>query len=306
MSRTLEEIAETLVDTAFPRQIDLELTAYCNLNCIMCPQPGLQRERGFMSDVLYRKCIDEISVESSDTEVWLAGQGDSLLVGDAVVEKVEYAKALGLSNVFLNTNGMLLTRDISRGFVAAGLDRIVFGIDAATAETHARIRVGGDLDTVVANVTQLLEEKAAAQKTRPDVWVQFIEMDENDGEREAFVEFWRKRDVGIKLRRKLSWGAYVESKSVEDFDVERIPCPWLINLMHVFWDGRVGRCSGDHECRHCMGDVTTGSIGGIWRGPRKKEREIHLQRRFDLLNDQCQRCIDWKVGVAEKLYAEQP
>jgi len=282
MSRTLEEIAETLVDTAFPRQIDLELTAYCNLNCIMCPQPGLQRERGFMSDVLYRKCIDEISVESSDTEVWLAGQGDSLLVGDAVVEKVEYAKALGLSNVFLNTNGMLLTRDISRGFVAAGLDRIVFGIDAATAETHARIRVGGDLDTVVANVTQLLEEKAAAQKTRPDVWVQFIEMDENDGEREAFVEFWRKRDVGIKLRRK------------------------LINLMHVFWDGRVGRCSGDHECRHCMGDVTTGSIGGIWRGPRKKEREIHLQRRFDLLNDQCQRCIDWKVGVAEKLYAEQP
>jgi MoaA/NifB/PqqE/SkfB family radical SAM enzyme len=301
MPKTIQEIKDTLVDTPFPRQVTLELTAHCNLKCTMCPHPNLRRRKGFMSDELYRRCIDEICAEAKDTEVWLADHGESLILGNAIVEKVEYAKSRGLSKVFLNSNGILLTRSISKGFVAAGLDRVVFGIDGATSETYARIRVGGDLNTVISNIEQLLEEKARARKTPPEIWVQFIEMDENEHERDAFVEFWRNRDVGVKIRRKLSWGACIESRSVESLNEERIPCQWLMNLMHVLWDGRVGRCSGDHECDYSAGNVRTSSIAKIWQGPLKKERESQLSGQFDNLIDPCRRCIDWKVGIAEKL-----
>ncbi len=304
ISEILRKIEGTLVEREFPRQITLELAAACNLRCIMCPHPSMTRQKGVMGDDLYRKCIDEVASRFRDTEVWLADHGESLLLGEAIVEKTRHAKDRGLPRVFLNSNGMLLTRGISRGLVEAGLDAIYFGIDASEPATYRRIRVGGDLETLKGNIDALIEERERAGSTKPEIWVQFIEMDENRGEREAFHRFWRRKKVGVKIRKKLSWGASIRSPAIEGLDERRIACPWIVNLMHVLWDGRVCRCSGDHECNHPMGDVRRSSIAEIWQGPLKAEREVHLRRDFEALGDQCRRCVDWKVGAAEKYHAE--
>jgi sulfatase maturation enzyme AslB (radical SAM superfamily) len=281
----------------------------------------MQRTKGFMSDELYRKCIDEVAAVDRDTQVWLADHGETLIIGQEIIDKVRHAKSQGLTQVYLNTNGMLLTPEISRGLVDAGLDGLFFGIDAATKETHAAIRRGGDLDTVLRNIDFVVQEiartfppgghntsggqNASGGHNKPAVWVQFIEMDENEHEREAFAEYWaaevaKGKDVGVKIRRKLSWGGYIGSPAVRRAATERIPCPWIINLMHILWDGRVGRCTGDHECNYPMGNVYDSTISDIWTGPLRRERQIHLDYRFDLLNDQCQQCIDWGVGAAER------
>ncbi len=299
--KTLQDIARTLHDSEYPRQITLEICAYCNLRCVMCPHPTMKRPQGVMSESLYRRCIDEIARDAPETEVWLADHGESLMVGPAIVDMVRYAKGKGLPKLYLNTNGMLLTREISRGFVATGLDRIVFGIDGYDAESYRKIRVGGDLDTVIRNIDGLLEERALRNSTSPEIWVQFIDLEENAGEMAAFTEFWQARGVGVKTRKKLSWGAYIDSKAVSREHAERIPCQWIVNLMHVLWDGRVCRCSGDHECEYEMGNVLDSSIGEIWRGPLRAERQVQLRCEFDEINDQCKECLDWKVGAAEKL-----
>jgi radical SAM protein with 4Fe4S-binding SPASM domain len=299
--KTLEDIAATLHDTEFPRQITLEICAYCNLRCVMCPHPTMRRTQGIMSEEIYRKCVDEIASVAPQTEVWLADHGESLMVGPAIIDMVRYAKSKGLPKLFLNSNGMLLTHEISRGLVEAGLDRIVFGIDGYDAESYRKIRVGGDLDTVVRNIDGLLEERARKGTERPEIWVQFIDLEENAGEMAAFTAFWQDRGVGVKTRKKLSWGAYIESKAVSRESAERIPCQWIVNLMHVLWDGRVCRCSGDHECDYPMGNVLESSIAEIWRGPLREERQVQLRREFDKINEQCRECLDWKVGAAEKL-----
>jgi MoaA/NifB/PqqE/SkfB family radical SAM enzyme len=254
-----------------------------------------------MSDALYRRCIDEIASVEPNTEAWLADHGETLLIGRAIVDKVRYAKSKGLNKVFLNTNGMLLTPEISRGLVAEGLDGLFFGIDAVARETHARIRRGGDLEVILRNVDALLDAIARDGQKGPEVFVQFIEMDENEGEREAFIEYWKGKGVGVKVRRKLSWGGYIASPRVQNVPAERIPCPWIMSLMHVLWDGRVGRCTGDHECNYPMGNVLDSSIAAIWQGSLRVERKIHLDRQFDRLNDQCKKCLDWKVGAAERI-----
>ena len=79
-----------------------------------------------MSEEIYRKSIDEVANTDPDTEVWLADHGESLIVGEDIIDKLSYAKSRGLRKVFLNTNGMLLTRAISRGLVENGLDGILF------------------------------------------------------------------------------------------------------------------------------------------------------------------------------------
>jgi MoaA/NifB/PqqE/SkfB family radical SAM enzyme len=304
MTISIQEIGTKLKDREFPRQITIELCAHCNMRCIMCPHPGMTRSKGLMADDLYRRCIDEIAVEDPDAEVWLADHGESLIIGEAIFEKIKYAKSRGLNKVFLNTNGMLLTQNISRGIIESGLDGLFFGLDAATKATHAKIRVGGNLDVILRNIDYLLAEKERQNKDTPDVWVQFIEMDENEHEMGAFVDFWKQKKVGIKLRNKLSWGGFINSPKVASRIDERIPCPWIMNLMHILWEGSVCRCTGDHENNYPMGNVLDSSIASIWRGPLRKERELHLNRRFDLVNDQCKVCIDWKVGAAERIASE--
>jgi hypothetical protein len=260
----------------------------------------MQRAKGFMSDELFEKCIDEIARENPDSEVWLADHGESLMLGKRLVDKIHYAKSKGLKRVYLNTNGMLLSPIMTRGLLESGLDQIVFGLDAISEETYSQIRVGGDFKHVMSNISGLLKQISSNGDQGPKVWVQFIEMEQNEHEREAFEEYWGKKDVAIKIRRKLSWGGYVSTPDVELLEAERIPCPWIVNLMHILWDGRVCRCSGDHECRYEMGDVNGSTIAEIWRGPLRRERQIHLAYAFDDLNQQCKACLDWKVGAAEK------
>jgi MoaA/NifB/PqqE/SkfB family radical SAM enzyme len=43
----------------FPFLVDIELTNHCNLACIMCPRHAMKRDKGFMSDEIFRKIIDE-------------------------------------------------------------------------------------------------------------------------------------------------------------------------------------------------------------------------------------------------------
>ena len=156
---------------------------------------------------------------------------------------------------------------------------------------------------LLTNIDGLLEERDGNGHRKPEIWVQFIEMDENEGEREAFIEFWRKKNVGVKIRRKLSWGGYISTSVLEKEAADRIPCPWIMNLIHVLWDGSVCRCTGDHENNYPMGNILESTIREMWTGPMRKERMIHLEYRFGDLNEQCQECLDWKVGAAERLPA---
>ncbi len=46
----------------FPRIIELEITNHCNFKCIMCPTGvgTAKRERGYMSEEVFYKALDEI------------------------------------------------------------------------------------------------------------------------------------------------------------------------------------------------------------------------------------------------------
>jgi radical SAM protein with 4Fe4S-binding SPASM domain len=81
---------------------------------------------------------------------------------------------------------------------------------------------------------------------------------------------------------------------------DRIPCPWAMTMMHVFWDGRVPRCPGDTE-----GDE---SVGNAWQDPLEvlwmrlgTYRELHMAEKFAELPERCQSCKDWMVGAADRI-----
>ena len=65
------------------------------------------------------------------------------------------------------SNGSLITEDIARGMIEAGLDAINISVDAAGKEVFESTRVHLDYDTVIANIRTLVRLRKELGKTRP-------------------------------------------------------------------------------------------------------------------------------------------
>ena len=96
MKPNLADVKKTLKRTNFPVSVIIETVAYCNLNCIMCPQPSLKRQRGAMDIRVSRKIIDEIAgVAEFDQK-----KEQSLRELDVVRERIEREELLNRRLVF--------------------------------------------------------------------------------------------------------------------------------------------------------------------------------------------------------------
>lgn len=295
----LPEISRTLHQSVYPKKLAMELCAECNFACSMCHHPQMRRAKGVLPFELWQRCADETAAHAADTEVWFSFCGEPFLEPELLLRCLQYGRSVGLRSLNVNTNGQLLTRALAEPLLETGLDLIVFGLDAFTAPTYAKIRVNGDRDTVYGNVLHLLETRARLG-SRTEVQVQFIEMDENEQELSAFTDFWLPKDVTLKVRNKLSWGGKFDTPITIPAS-ERIACPWALTMMHVFWDGRVPRCPGDTEGEDTDGLSAVGrSVAEVW-GELGRFRDLHLSRRFDELPARCHTCKDWMTGAAERV-----
>jgi pyruvate-formate lyase-activating enzyme len=293
----LARIAQDLRDPPFPSRFAVELCAECNLRCSMCHHPAMRRPKGVMPFELWRKCADEIAAVAPKTQVWFSFCGEPLLEPEKLLRYVASGRQVGLQDICVNTNAMLLSRDLAAPLLDAGLNQLVIGLDGFSAETYAKIRVGGVRDVVYANVEHLLElrkQRAAG----PEVLAQFIVMDENRHELDDFQAYWLARGAVVKARHMLSWGGKFGTP-MQVGHAQRIACPWAVTMMHVFWDGRVPRCPGDTEGEEGAGNAWHESLGTLWRR-LGAYRAAHLQHRFAELPERCQTCTDWMVGVAER------
>jgi MoaA/NifB/PqqE/SkfB family radical SAM enzyme len=296
------EKADRVTESAgFPAVILIDNTSACNLRCSMCDHVNIKRYRKIeaMKWELYTKIIDEIARESPTSRVWQVFYGDPFLLRD-MPQRIRYAKDRGLTDVVLNTNGVLMTAQRSRPLIEAGLDAIYVGIDAATRETYDQIRVGGDFDAVVANV--LMYRDLLRQHGRPEqkVFVQYVVSDINEHETGEFRKFWTERGVSVKIRPRVSWAGLIDAPNLQPNEqVRRRPCYWLMQTINICTDGRVAFCSADPHCRVLCGNVSTHSIKELWSGQLRAYRQMHSEGRFDELPEMCQACRDWQSAYAE-------
>jgi hypothetical protein len=264
----------------------------------MCHQPFMRRPKGKMPFELWKKCADQIAAISPDTQCWFSFCGEPLLQPELLLKMIAYGKEVGLQSLNINTNGMLLSQSLVDPILDAGVDLVVFGIDGFSPETYEKIRVRGKRDVVYANVERFLARRNALGRG-PAIQVQFIVMDENEHELEDFKAHWLSRGAVLKVRNKLSWGGQFGTPLCIPQE-ERIPCPWSITMMHVFWDGRVPRCPGDTEGDEAAGNAWDESLVTLW-DRLGADREKHLQYRFADLPERCQHCKDWMTGAAERI-----
>jgi radical SAM protein with 4Fe4S-binding SPASM domain len=299
-----EQLEQGRLDDAgdFPRVVLIDTVSFCNLKCSMCVHKEMTRKKGVMPWALFTRIIDEIAETKKDVRVWMVFFGEALLLKKkkpSIFDMIAYAKKKGLTDVVLNSNANLLDEQAARGLIDSGLDAIYIGLDAFSEETYSKVRVGGNYGKTVAQVTRLLHLKRELAAVKPEVFVQFVEMDINAGEKEAFIDFWKKQGATVKIRPKVSWAGLINAPNLTLGDDERWPCYWAMQTLSVTDTGKVVTCAVDLDARYIAGDVNVQSLKEIWNGPLKELRTMHRTGNFTCLPDNCRNCKDWQSARAD-------
>jgi radical SAM protein with 4Fe4S-binding SPASM domain len=254
-----------------PDIVQIESTNLCNAKCVFCPRDEMHRRQGVMEFDLFAKIVDECAALGI-THVRVHNYGEPFL-DRQLVDKVRYAKSKGIAEVGMISNGSLITEEIARGMIEAGLDAINISVDASGKDVFERTRVNLSYDDVIGNIRTLARLRAESGRTHPKLILSFVRQG-NTPDEEAFIREWSAVAVKVHVTDLHNWAGTLHTTS----DV-RYPCYRLWQTFTVLWDGRVSLCCADFDGRHVLGDLRTSTIAQVWNSPAYRAvRRQHLEQ----------------------------
>jgi sulfatase maturation enzyme AslB (radical SAM superfamily) len=244
---------------------DVELTNYCNADCIMCPRDELKRPKGYMERQTFDLIVDKIN-ELKIRYVVLSGFGEPLL-NPSAISFIKILKSETNCSVELNSNGGLLNKELIDKIIISGVDAINLNINAITEDNYKAIVSQIDFNTLVSNVEYLTSENKS-NKNSIDIRVQttLVEKTAND-----FFDFWFERGVDkIFVQSCNNRAGHLNDKLL----FHNIPQPHIpfaqryCNLiLFVAWNQEVFPCSHDLHGKYKLGNIT--DINASWLNKKK-------------------------------------
>ena len=135
------------------RLVFWEVTKGCNLRCIHCRATAT--ELSSPTDLATRNALDIIDQIATAANPILVLSGGEPLYRSDIFQLARHATDKGL-RVALATNGTLVTKDVARMIVDAGVRRVSISLDGADAATHDTFRgIPGAFDAAVHGLRNL-------------------------------------------------------------------------------------------------------------------------------------------------------
>ncbi len=174
------------IDTTLPPPdvIQLELTAACDLRCVMCPLPHERRHGSGTERFSVADLERERAFFAAASGVELTGFGE-ILCHPELLACLRWFRGLGLA-IQATTNGQRLTCELTEALVAENLlDVLCVSVDSINSSTYHRIR-GGDLTRLQRN----LERLAVLRAGHPlQFYMSFTAMEPNIRELPDFIRW---------------------------------------------------------------------------------------------------------------------
>ncbi len=305
--RKWEEYPKKQILGDFPIHLDIETTNACNLKCPMCPRTTLLRQNRFfkiqfMDFDFYRYLIDQ-GADHGLSSIKLNYLGEPLLHPD-VAKQVKYAKDRGILDVMMNTNATLLTEDLSRALLEAGLDKMFFSFDSHEKEEYEAIRVGASFEKTVENIKNFVKIKNQNGHAGTEARVSMVL---HRNEEEKFKALHRMWEGVVDT---IGFGYYVERKPemiIEQEHVEGFICaqPW--QRLFIMADGVVTACCVDEKRAYALGDARKAYLADIWKGERANHlREAHRSGRYFEIAMCRKRYVPVAESEEEKMNTRRP
>jgi len=274
----------------FPRIVDIELTNYCNNNCLFCGQQTMKRMKGFMSKKVFEKVVKECS--GYNTPIRMIRWGEPFLHPN-IIEFVRYIKSKNLL-AHITTNGLGFKKGQIEELPKIGLDSIIFSFQGATKEGYQLMRNNNRYDELIANIKKL----SKIRKDKPFIHITSTMTDESEKEIEQFKrQFDGIADlvtIGKTNLSRLSIGQFNVLRNIKKLETlkkqERInkeyqPCVEVFNKLSVDWDGKVSACCADWDNYMTIGDINEQTLKDIWDNSKR------LKMFREVLKDGGHKCL---------------
>lgn len=237
-----------------PKYVQIESMMACNASCPFCPQHKITRGPSLMHDWVWKKIVDESRDWGVTYRPFLVNEP---LLDKRLPEIIRYIKVDSTARVEINTNGELFTDGKIDELLEAEIDLVRVSIDGFSRGSYEKSRVGLDFEKVVERTSEFCRR---ARGTSCRTEVRMIAMKENEGEHEAYLEFWGERCDEALVVPLYTWPWEGQAEPVLK------PCLKVRDEMFFFVDGRASLCCWDTFERGVVGDVRIERVDEIWNG----------------------------------------
>lgn len=276
----------------FPLHLDIETTDLCNLKCPMCPRTIMDTtekisKHKYITKEEYIYIIDQ-AVEHGVKSIKLQYLGEPLLHKD-IVFQVEYAKKKGILDVMLNTNAVLLTKDMGKKLLEAGLDKLFISFDAVNPKLYEEQRVGTTIGKVIDNIYTFIKLR---NEISPRTFIRLSMVMYDD-------PIWKQQFEAMKvmwdgLVDALGYGIFNEKDDTKRFEYDKVDgfvCEQIFQRMFLKCNGNVTICCTDEHDTFNIGDWRKEKLYDLWNSPKYKEiRSNHMNNNYDKY-ELCRKCF---------------
>ncbi|MBF0328473.1 MAG: SPASM domain-containing protein [Nitrospirae bacterium] len=262
---------------AHPLHVDIELSDACNLRCRMCAHGmGAVKKSGLMDRELAFSLIDQCSTVGVYS-IKFNWRGESTL-NPFLPDAVAYAKAKGILEVQINTNGLPPRRTMLAECAESGIDRIIFSVDGFSKETYESQRIGGVYANLVENIKDLLAWRNSRKRQKPLVRLQMVRTLLNAHEVDDFINYWQPLVDDVRVSDVTDRGQGDGLSVGDQITIGRRRCPQPFQRLVIARDGRVSPCCSDWNQEFVAGDVAHETLLQIWQGDRMRYIRGILER----------------------------
>lgn len=272
----------------FPPYLQIEPSSICNYRCVFCFETDkffTKRSNGFMGHMsldTFKSVVDQ--AEGHIEFLSLASRGEPLLCPD-IEPMLAYTRGKFL-NLKLNTNASLLDESTCHAILQSGIKTLVFSADAAEEPLYSKLRVGGKLSVVLANVERF---QRIRQTQYPDskiiTRVSGVKFDDRQ-DLDSMQKLWGDLADQVAFVNYNPW----ENSYLRDMSKVTEPCSDLWRRMFVWWDGKVNPCDVDYRSTLSIGGLGDGNLSELWRSTAYASlRAAHLDKRRGSVAT-CNRC----------------
>jgi len=282
-----------------PPILQIEPSNTCNLRCLTCATGAglMTRPAALMPFDMFCRVIDQVKDHAFLLAFW--SWGEPFINKDAF-RMISYAKKKGL-RVHTSTNGHYLnTEEQARKIIGSGLDSLIVAVDGLDQQTYEKYRKGGNLQSVIHAIENLVAERASLGVRHPRITLRFIVMKHNEHQVDQVKEF--AKDLGVDVitfrsavvrRAKIDFKETLTplSTDFQRFDYKKSTSSngpkRLDNYCHrpyanltVFSNGEVVTCENDFNATLPLGNIADQSLRNILSSG--KARKFYKIFRKDL------------------------
>ena len=261
----------------FPRALQIQTNSRCNAACLFCGYTEIKDElpHGVMDMELFRKIVDEIPMAwTGRVSPYLMNEP---LLDKTLPEKIAYITARRrLARTKINSNGALLTPEMSQGLVDARLRHLWISVQGIREETYKR-SMGLNLPKVLENIDAFLAIRERAKADLPKLTITMLNTALVQGELEEAKAYWAERGVRLKVHNLDNRsGKDLSELKVQARPILRRNCDLFLKQAYILYNGDVILCCHDWRRSVVLGNVRENTLAEIWNS----ERFLELIRQY--------------------------